>query len=109
MNCINKLLGLRVITVICLIDVAGCATYREPGIDEGEAGIIKGDIHAMIQIGDDEKSLMEYDRDHQAYFEVLVNPGRICIAVDIMPQILPIPPYEYRTCPICFDVKAANT
>jgi hypothetical protein len=109
MTYIIKIAGLGVVAVICLTLATGCATYREPGIVESDAATVKGHIHAMIQIGDGKKSLAERGRDHQAYHEVLVAPGHICIAVDISPQVLPIPPYEYRTCPICFDVKAANT
>jgi hypothetical protein len=89
--------------------VVGCATYREPNIDEDVAAVIKGNTGEMIHIEDGEKSLTERERDYRAYVEVVVAPGDLCVAVDVRPPFPVIPPYEYRTCPICFYVSPSDT
>lgn len=92
-----------------MTSVVGCATYREPDIDEDVAAVIKGNTGAMIHIEDGEKSLTERERDYRAYIEVVVAPGDLCVAVDVRPLFPVIPAYEYRTCSICIYVSPADT
>ena len=106
---IIKYLGLTVITVTCIAVLVGCASYREPNIDDDVAVVIKGNTGAMIHIEDGEKSLTERERDYRAYVEIVVAPGDLCIAVDVQPLFPVISPFEYRTCPICFYVSPADT
>jgi hypothetical protein len=97
------------VTIVVYITVmAGCATYREPDIDEDLVVEIKGNTGAMIHLEDGKKSLKERERDYKAYVDVYVAPGILCIAVDVAPLFPVIPPYEYRTCPICFYVSPAE-